>query len=179
MRNAFQLPIACLLLSAALLARGGESWHVTPGTGLLLTPGGDAGNNWATMLRLGYDFDAPLSLELGGLIVPRDGRNEISGTWVDTVVHLARWERFDPFLNAGVGAFWSDCRALPDDRARGLAPRLGAGFLYTLSEHWSLRAGITVQTLQPSARRAGFGILDTGLSYYFGDTTPTRPDAAN
>ena len=42
-----------------------------------------------------------------------------------------------------------------------------------------LRTGITVQTLQPSARRAGFGILEAGLSYYFGDTTPARPDATN
>jgi hypothetical protein len=183
----FPLPMLLLAAGAAAPAQGGESWHITPGAGVLLLPGGQAACDGAAgTLRLGYDLDAPVSIELGGLAGRLDhrdrtadvGGHHIRGTWVDTIFHLARWERLDPFLSAGYGAFWSDGRALPDHRQEGFAPRLGAGVLYTLSEHWSLRAGVTAMTLRPGGRQAAFGIAEAGLSYYFGDTTPARPGEA-
>ena len=168
--------LVLLLLTAPLSVQGSESWHVTPGAGVLLFSGGQpVRDSMAETLRLGYDLDAPVSIELGGLAGGRDR----DGTWADAILHLARWERFDPFLSAGVGAFWSDRHALPDNRDDGVGPRLGAGFLYSLSEHWSARAGVTVTTLRLSDRQSVFSIVEAGLSYYFGDTTPDRPDTAH
>jgi len=174
-----------LLTVPAGLVLGGESWHVTPGVGLLLFSGGQpARDSVAGTLRIGYDLDAPVSVELGGLAGGVDRRNDaaagggngVYGAWADAIIHLSRWERFDPFLSAGAGALRSDCRALPDNREEGAVPRLGAGFLYTLSEHWSLRAGMTAMTLRLTDRHACFGIVEAGLSYYFGDTTPAHPE---
>jgi hypothetical protein len=182
---AFPLAGLLLLLSAPFtLVQGGESWHVTPGAGVLLVPGGQpTRDGLVETLRLGYDLDAPVSIELGGLAGDLDNRNEavdgrrsaLDGTWADAIVHLARWERFDPFLSAGAGAFWSDHHTLPGNHQEGVVPRLGAGFLYTLSEHWSARVGVTVMTMRLPDRQSCFGILEAGLSYYFGDTTPALP----
>ena len=180
----FPLGLALLLSVAGCPAWGGESWYVTPGAGVLFFSGGQPSrDSVAGTLRLGYDLNAPISIELGGLAGELNNRNdaaagsghEINGTWVDTIIHLARWERFDPFFNAGVGACWSDGHVLSDNREEGVVPRLGAGFLYTLSEHWSARAGVTVMTLRLPDRHACFGIAEAGLSYYFGDTTPAQP----
>jgi hypothetical protein len=164
---------------------GSESWHVTPGAGMLLLPGGTAPQNgWVGTLRAGYDLNAPLSLEVGGVAgtLPRSadagesGTLDLQGTWADLIVHLARWERLDPFLSVGAGAFWSDGRGLPDNQQDGLFPRVGAGFLYSLSENWSFRLGATLMAAQD--RQACFGLVESGFSYYFGDTTPDRPPLA-
>jgi hypothetical protein len=178
-------PLLGLLLSAPLsLVWGSESWHVTPGAGVLLVPGGQpARDGLVETLRLGYDLDAPVSIELGGLVGNLDNRDDaadgrrsaIGGTWADAIIHLARWERLDPYLNAGTGAFWSDHHTLPGGHQEGVTPRLGAGILYTLSEHWSAHIGATVMTTRLPDRHACFGILEAGLSYYFGDTTPAQP----
>ncbi|MEI6211618.1 MAG: outer membrane beta-barrel protein [bacterium] len=179
-----------LLLATGLsgLSWGSESWHVATGAGVLLFPGGEASrDNMVGTLRLGYDLNAPLSIELGGLAGGFNspdrgadgGWHSIRGTWADLIVHLARWERLDPYLSAGVGAFWCDGHALPDNRQEGFAPRLGAGILYSLSEHWSVRAGVTAMTLQPNERQACFGFAEAALCYYFGDTTPERPGMGN
>ena len=170
----------CLLVAPLGLVHGSESWHVTPGAGVLLFSGDQpARDNVAATLRLGYDLDAPLSLELGGLTGSLDSRAEGShdlyGSWADAIIHLARWERFDPFLSAGAGAFWTDGRVLPDNREEGVVPRLGLGFLYSLSEHWSARVGVTLMTMRVTDRHDCFGLAEAGLSYYFGDTTPARP----
>ena len=162
-----------LLFSACTPARGGESWHVTPGAGVLLFPGSQpAHDSLAGTLRLGYDLDAPVSLEFGQLAgmldTPKDPGSDhqaVESVWTDVMLHLARWERLDPFLSAGGGVFWSDGRTLPDNRSEGVVPRLGAGFLYTLSEHWSARAGITVMSLQRPNRQGGFALAEAGLSY--------------
>ena len=172
-----------LLFSIALLrpVLAGESWHVTAGEGVLLFCGAQPSHDGLVeTLRLGYDLDAPVSFELGGLTGHFDSRADndapvIYSSWGDAIFHLARWERLDPFLTAGAGAFWSNDRALPENRENGLTPRLGAGFLYTLSEHWSLRVDATVMTLHRPDRQAGFGLLEAGLSYYFGDSTPASP----
>ena len=179
------LGLALLLLCAPCgLVRASESWHVTPGAGVLLFPGGQPTHDgMVETLRLGYDLDAPVSIELGGLAgnlnCRRDssfgGRSTIGGGWADVLIHLARWERFDPYVVGGIGAFGSEHHALPDNRSEGIVPRLGAGVLYTLSEHWSARAGVTVMTMRLPDRQACFGLVEAGLSYYFGDTTPARP----
>jgi len=177
------LPVTLLLCLASLNSpvQGGESWHVTAGEGVLLFSGAQpAHDGLAETLRLGYDLDAPVSFELGGLAgdfnsrngAVDDGDHGIYGAWADAIIHLARWERFDPFLNVGAGCFWSAGRALPDNREEGAVPRLGAGFLYTLSEHWSLRMDATAMTMRLSNRHACFSCMEAGLSYYFGDTTP-------
>jgi hypothetical protein len=180
-------PVGLVLLLLSMpgnFALGGESWHVTPGAGVLLFSGGQpTRDGLAGTLRFGYDLDAPISIELGGLAGNFDcrdnaadsGGGNIYGAWADAIIHLARWERFDPFLGVGAGAFWSDRHALPDNRQEGGVPRLGAGVLYTLSEHWSLRAGVTAMTMRMTDRHACFGIVEAGLSYYFGDTTPAYP----
>jgi hypothetical protein len=180
----FAAGLLALLLAAA--AQGSESWHASPGAGWLLLPGSTPLRDGpAATLRLGYDFDAPVSLELGGLAaslasrLPGGGRHDLYGAWADAILHFARWERFDPFVSAGVGALGSDARALPGDRRAACTPRLGAGAMYTLTEHWSVRAGVTVLTTQPNHRESCCALVEAGLFYYFGDTTPARPGTAD
>lgn len=178
------LLLALLLATFGAPARGGESWHVTPGAGVLCFTGGQpAHDSVVGTLRAGYDLDAPLSIELGGLagdLKLRSGSGDnnqetLGGAWADAVFHLARWERLDPFVSAGAGTLWSAARTLPDSRSEATVPRLGAGVLYTLSESWSLRSGITVMSLRATDRHDCFYLFEMGLSYYFGDTTPARP----
>lgn len=187
-RSLLLAPLLGVGVLSALLAptlQGSESWHVTPGAGLFLFPGGDASrNSWVGTWRAGYDMNAPLSLEIGGLAGgvarPADavdsGVRDLMGTWLDLIVHLRRWERLDPFLSAGGGAFWCDGRGLPDNRQEAVYPRAGAGFLYSLSENWSFRLGATL--LVAGSREACGGVVEAGFSYYFGDTTPERPPMA-
>ena len=180
-------PLALLLSVSGNPAHGSESWHVSSGVGVLLFQGGQpTRDSVAGTLRLGYDLDAPVSLELGGLVGGGDSRSSavdggnrnLYGSWADAIIHLARWERLDPYLNVGVGALWSDNRAWPDNRQECVVPRLGAGFLYSVSEHWSVRAGVTLMTLRLNDRHDCFGLAEAGLCYYFGDTTPARPGQA-
>ncbi len=198
MKSASYLPLPfrtaillCLLvlgwLGGAVVptAHSSESWHVTPGGGVLLFPGGHAPQDgWVGTLRAGYDLNAPLSLEVGGLAGtvhrPADavdsGTLALQGTWGDLIIHLARWERLDPFLSVGAGAFWCAGRGLPDNQQEAVFSRAGAGVLYSLSENWSFRLGATL--LASPDRQACFGLIETGFSYYFGDTTPSRPPLA-
>ena len=178
------LTLALLLTAFGTLSRAGESWHVTPGAGVLCFTGGQPTHDSVVgTLRAGYDLDAPLSIELGGLagnLKFRSGSGDnnqevLGGAWADAILHLARWERLDPFVSAGAGTLWSEARTLPDSRSEATVPRLGAGVLYTLSENWSLRSGITAMSMRATDRHDSFYLLEMGLSYYFGDTTPAHP----
>jgi hypothetical protein len=182
------LAAALLAAFAATASRAAEAWHLTPGVGVLSLAGSDPARAAGIgALRLGYDLDAPVSLELGGLAGCSENRRDAAdtgwhnlyGVWADAIVHLRRWERFDPFLSLGAGYLWSDGRALPDRRQEIVTPRLGAGFLYSLSDAWSVRAGVSLMAAHPADRRTVGCLFEFGLSYYFGDTTPARPDLAN
>lgn len=118
---------------------------------------------------------------------PRQGRPApFGGVWMDAVfhfggwegydrlctalvgplaprMHFSRWERFDPFLTLGAGACWSGRRALPGDDVVSFVPRLGAGFQYHLTEHWSVRAECTAMTTRECGFPSLFGMAAAGL----------------
>lgn len=56
---------------------------------------------------------------------------------LDALYHFSRWERFDPYLAAGVGGAWYD-----EDVGDDIAPclRAGVGAMYHLTGTWALRA---------------------------------------
>jgi len=156
--------------------------YVSPGLGVVLmnsfSPSHDT---LAPMLRLGYDMNDIFSFEIGGLATRLDDRNDLRlphdafhytdayGAWADAIIHLTRWEKFDPFINVGVGEFWAMDNAWLNEKEMMLVPRLGLGAMYHLNDHWSLRAGGTLMTsdFHPHEHNL-FSVVDVGLGYSFG-----------
>lgn len=173
----------------------GNKWYVSPGVGLVIfrsdAPSHDA---FAPMIRFGYDATELLSFEVGGLWAKLEDRSNLNpatdeefnytsmwGLWQDAIFHLnGRWERFDPFINAGIGEFWTgDNHALPDNKKIAVAPRLGIGMNYFLDEHWALRAGATLMDATLHMHRdQAFGVVDVGLGYTFGGGSKPMPPPA-
>jgi outer membrane protein OmpA-like peptidoglycan-associated protein len=188
---------AAVLLSSALAAvaaeppavqtgSGSGQVYVNPGVGLLLfredQPSRDV---LAPMVRVGCDLTDLVSLEASGIWAPAvrshasAGRpfnaTDIFGLSGDAVFHVTRWERFDPYLSAGLGAFFSERDTMPSQHQNIVTPRLGAGAMYHLTDHWSLRAGGTLMAANFDFGEM-FGLLEIGAVYYFGGgATPPPP----
>jgi len=203
--------VGAVFLSAAVQAAGtnapattcplSPTWlngvEVTPGIGLMLTPHSQPlqQDTFLYMLRFGEDLNKYFSLEEGflhGRLFDRNGakpanpygESDLYGAWLDTVFHFTRWDRFDPFLSAGVGKLWATDRALPGYKRQEITPRLGAGAMYHLTDNLSLRAGATLLQessrvrQSPAHRDNTFAIFDAGLVYTFGGSKPVAPAPA-
>ena len=182
--------VTCLLagLTGATVAGAEEladapRWYVSPGVGMIFFQGNqptDEGLN--TTLRLGYDISEHWSAEVGGMWAPNitsngDGartgegktKNQgVYGAFADGLYHFNRYNRWDPYLAAGVGYFRAKDKVFCDGDEFSIAgPRVGAGLMYHLSDNWSLRTDFrTFMSLEDDC--PFIYTLDTGFAYRFG-----------
>lgn len=163
-------------------------WYVSPGVGMMFFEGNQPTDEGLNMvLRLGYDISEHWSAETGvswapnitsngrgwrddGVRGPDNGGKaaDIYGLYADGLYHFNRFERFDPYLAAGVGYFGSPSHVFCDgDEASTWGPRVGGGMMYHLNDRWSLRADarafMSVEQDCPFIYTA-----DAGVVYRFG-----------
>jgi len=166
-----------------------DRWYVSPSLGVVFFKGDAPSHNaMVGIARIGYDLTDLVSLELGGMwgpITERDtngggtfGNADLFSSWVDAAFHLQRWERFDPFITAGLGVMWSDKKALPDWMKQGVVPRVGIGATYSLSDRWSLRAGATLMCMHSFEAENLLCVADVGATYHFGGGAVMPPPPA-
>jgi outer membrane protein OmpA-like peptidoglycan-associated protein len=125
-------------------------WYVSPGVGMMFFEGNQPTDEGLNMvLRLGYDVSEHWSTEGGVSWAPNISGNDnnvvdnqrIAGLFLDGMYHFNRFNRWDPYLTAGVGSFHADDRALNSgENSNVYGPRVGAGVMYHLTDNWSLRA---------------------------------------
>jgi len=163
-------------------ATDASRWYVSPGVGMMFFEGNqksDEGLNLA--LRFGYDINDHWSAEVGGLMAPNvtaagDGsandpkmRNQsIYGAFADGLYHFNRYNRFDPYLAAGVGYLHAKDKIFDEGDDFGvLGPRVGLGVMYHLTDNFSLRADTRVfNTLEGDSEF--IYTADAGVVYRFG-----------
>lgn len=156
-------------------------WYVSPGAGVIVMDN-NLGNNAAPFvsLKLGYDLNDYFSLEAGMMYSPSaptkdDHGDQLAGPVADVLFHmLGKKYRFDPYLTAGVAYWFSNGRdfgEITDQRADSLiAPRLGIGLGYRLTDNLELRAEgkSGIQLVDSSIRRSFVETVELGLLYRFG-----------
>jgi OOP family OmpA-OmpF porin len=98
----------------------------------------------------------------------------IYGIWADGIFHLQQWEKFDPFVNAGLGYFGCDRNGLPERDDHLFAPRVGVGFKYTLTDDISARADWTLMSTRFD-RSDFFSMLDVGVDCRLDNNGPAMP----
>ena len=118
-----------------------------------------------------------------------DGRcnvtgQSIRGLFLDGLYHFDRFERFDPYLAAGVGTYRANDRVFCEGSRRQVTgPRVGAGMFYHLNDAWSLRAD--ARTFMAVDDTCEFMYTaDLGVAYRFGgsdgaDVDPVPAGLAN
>ncbi len=152
--------------------------YVAPGVGMMIMDG-NAGNKPVYFsARLGYDVTDRISVEGGMLYSPsvseEGGHTSYSmgGVTADVLFHLIdKQYKFDPYLTAGGAFLFSNGDVLCDNESYGfIAPRIGVGLAYHLTDNLSVRAeGKT--GIQPAADSMDDGIITTaelGMLYRFG-----------
>jgi len=177
--------ILAVCLLAGFAARAAEQadlgrWYVSPGIGMVVFDHDHpAISGPMYTVRLGYDHNESLSFELGLMAAPyldNDVNNGVDvyfnktglyGVHGDVLMHLSRWERFDPYLSLGVGYLRSDDRLMPDRQHAALSPRLGVGAMWHLNDDISLRLNATAI----GALNEEFDVypaVDLGMVFRFG-----------
>lgn len=155
-------------------------WYVSPGVGVVVFEGDQPAKKGAFgVMRVGYDFNERLSFEIGMLAAPHleNDVNNTSGVFFnkaalysvygDVLLHLSRWERFDPYLSLGVGYLVSDDRIFGDSQSDVLSPRIGVGAMWHLNDSVSLRADACAM----GSLNEDFEVcptFDVGMVYRFG-----------
>lgn len=151
-------------------------WYISPGVGMLFFQGSHPAEEGFNMaLRLGYDINDSWSAEVGASWAPNisDGRKgrksqHVNGFFLDGLYHFDRFERFDPYLSAGVGNFRADKKVFCEgDQHTVWGPRAGAGFFYHLTDSWSLRADAH-SFMAIDHHPAMMYSFDLGFAYRFG-----------
>jgi outer membrane protein OmpA-like peptidoglycan-associated protein/opacity protein-like surface antigen len=132
-------------------------WYFSPGIGWINFEGDEGVVDGMYITgRLGYECSENWSIEASIVFAPdlsentKDGKSFSKGDkgfddtyltqfYIDGLYHFSRLERFDPYLTAGVGlsVYGKD---IAGDDATSLSLRAGGGFMYHLSDSWSLRA---------------------------------------
>jgi len=181
--------------SGVPLAEVDESsrWYLSPGVGMLFFEGNQPVDEGLNMvLRLGYDINESWTAEGGvswapnitdngldgwddhgsngnGVSSPRSGKAQnINGFFLDGLYHFDRFERFDPYLAAGIGNFRAKNRVFCEgDEHIVTGPRAGAGFFYHLTDRWSLRADARAFMALDQTCEAMY-TADLGVAYRFG-----------
>jgi len=155
----------------------GSRWYISPGVGMIFFEGSQPVDEGLNMvLRLGYDFTEHWSTEGGVSWAPNitgssgfGGKAQnVNGLLLDGLYHFDRFERFDPYLAAGVGYFRAKDRVFSNgDDHIVMGPRVGAGFFYHLTDSWSLRADARTFVVADDHFETMY-MADLGLAYRFG-----------
>lgn len=155
-------------------------WYVSPGVGVVVFEHDQPARKGAMgVLRVGYDFNERLSFELG-LMAATHLENDVHnsqgvffnkaalyGGYGDVLLHLSRWERFDPYLALGAGYLCSDDRILPDRQQGAFSPRVGVGAMWHLNDSVSLRADARAMAAL-NGELDIYPAFDVGMVYRFG-----------
>ena len=153
------LAVSAVVRPAVAAERGTEHpWYLSGSIGQLQYEGDDpVKDGLALTFYGGYDFTERWSLEgyLGvapkldgqvrhsygetiNILQERAGVTDTSAafTGIDGLLHVTRWERFDPFLALGFGVTWYE-----DDFGNQFDPsiRVGGGLMYHFNDEWALR----------------------------------------
>ncbi|MFO7936158.1 MAG: outer membrane beta-barrel protein [Kiritimatiellia bacterium] len=170
-----------------------SSWYVSPGVGMMFFEGNQTVDEGLNMvLRLGYDISEHWSVEGGLSWAPNITQNKdfktergdnvtgqsIRGLSLDGLYHFDRFERFDPYLAAGLATYRSNDRVFCEGSRRQVTgPRVGAGMFYHLNDKWSLRAD--ARTMMAVDETCEFlYTADLGVAYRFGGNGQTLDDGA-
>lgn len=157
-------------------ANQGSRWYVSPGVGMIFFQGSHPAEEGLNMvLRLGYDLTENWSAEAGVSWAPNimDDRvggkaQNVNGFFLDGLYHFDRFERFDPYLSAGLGNYRAKNRVFCEgDQHIVWGPRVGAGFFYHLTDSWSLRADAH-SMMAIDQHPAMMYTFDLGVAYRFG-----------
>jgi outer membrane protein OmpA-like peptidoglycan-associated protein len=164
-------------------------WYVSPGVGVVVFEGDQPAKKGAMgVMRVGYDFSERLSFELGLLAAPHlenDFSNTsgvyfnkaaLYGAYGDVLLHLSRWERFDPYLTLGAGYLRSDDRILADRQEGAISPRIGVGAMWHLNDSVSLRADACAMGAINGSVEV-YPTFDVGMVYRFGGAPAATPAA--
>jgi len=158
--------------------------YVAAGVGMMIMDGSAGNEPVYFSARLGYDLTDRISVEGGMLYSPsvseRGGHTSYSmgGVTADVLFHLMdKQYKLDPYLTAGGAFLFSNGDVLCDEESFGfIAPRVGVGLAYHLTDNLSIRAeGKT--GIQPAANNTAEGIVTTaelGMLYRFGGSSPEK-----
>ena len=148
------------------------------------------------LLRLGYDISEHWSVEGGISWAPNitsNGRGSsddgdyccggagggwegdggvkgqsIRGVFADGLYHFNRYNRLDPYLAAGFGYYRANDDVFCEGDERTIVgPRAGAGVMYHLNDHWSLRADVRAMMAIDETCEFVY-TADAGVAYRFG-----------
>ncbi len=184
---AFCFGLAGILSVAADELADAPRWYVSPGVGMMFFEGKqstDPGVN--TVLRLGYDISDHWSAEGGVSWAPnvtddhdspeRFGGQSIRGAFMDGLFPFNRFERWDPYLTAGLGFYDANNHETFNngDSDCIMGPRVGIGVMYHLTDNWSLRAD--TRAFMGLAKDNEFiYTADAGVVYRFGGKETAAP----
>ena len=138
-------------------------WYASPGIGLMHFEGNQNFKpGLMTSLYFGRDLTESWSWEAGLVLAPlldnRFAGEEDGGDWDDTyalgvatdaIYHFTRWDRWDPYLAAGLG-FTRYGERPRDGGQTDWTLRGGGGVMYHVNDEWAVRADVRTML-------AGFG----------------------
>jgi outer membrane protein OmpA-like peptidoglycan-associated protein len=163
-------------------------WTVSAGPGLVVFDGDQwTKDGFYLQGRLSYEVNPRLNLDGFLFVAPSLDANvpsnrakvpDYSSTWmagagVEAVLHLTRWERFDPYVAAGLHG-----SVFGDDQKNGgstdVALRGGGGALYHFDEEWALRvdARMALGGIDQDSEVNGF--FEAGLCWTWGAKIPAK-----
>jgi OOP family OmpA-OmpF porin len=157
---------------------GSNRLYFAPGVGVMIMDGSAGNEPVYFSARLGYDVTDHISVEGGMLYSPSVSEQGVhtsysmGGVTADVLFHvLDKSYKFDPYLTAGGAFLFSNGDVLCDDESYGfIAPRIGVGLAYHLTDNLSVRAEAKTG-IQPAANDTDDGIITTaelGMLYRFG-----------
>jgi OmpA-OmpF porin, OOP family len=141
--------------------------------------GYDFTERWSLEGFLGYapQLDGQTRNSYGQTINRLEERAGVSETsallaGVDGLLHVTRWERFDPFLALGVGVTWYE-----DDFGTQFDPavRAGGGIMYHFNDEWAVRADGRFYFTGEDTSANGF--IGAGVVWTIGAGVPPRYQA--
>lgn len=96
------------------------------------------------------------------------GSQSIRGVFLDGLYHFNRYNRLDPYLTAGFGYYRANDKVFCEGSEFSVSgPRVGAGLMYHLTDHWSLRAD-TRAFMALDQTCEFIYTADAGVAYRFG-----------
>ena len=107
------------------------------------------------------------------------GGQNVRGVFIDGLFHFDRYERFDPYIAAGLGYYRAHrdvlCEGSEND---AFGPRLGVGAMYHLNDDWSLRADFRTHMAWDQTCEMIY-TADAGVVYRFGGSGKSSSSASD